>query len=516
MRATWLAILLAVFMSGCNESTPTAVAPPYQGVTLSVGALGDAGILEAVRVQVPEWSSRTGAEIVVEPANAGGSAPSTADILVFSGDRLGALVDEGALAQIPESVVRPVEFDAAGEPAGDDKGDDSLALHRARDPLDFNDVAQSYRELVSKYGDTRFALPLGGTALVLVRRRDAFHSEPIRGAAESAGVSLKPPETWDEFDAQARFMNKRDWNGDGKDDHGIAFAVAKDADRLLESIYLARAGALGQPPDQFALLFNAETMAGQLESPPFLEALDQTAALKACGPPGMTSFDGAAARAAFRTGQVAMLIDRAERAAAWSDPQIPFAVEVCPLPASPRVFDPARQTWITPSLPNRVAYLPSGGGWLVGVSPKLQGRALEAAWSFAQMLASPETSQAIVSDPAFPMTPVRLSHLALGLPNPSAAQQVDSRAWGLAVDESFNATRVIVGLRIPGVNEYLDELGTALRAAIAGELEPKDALARANAAWNARSKSLGIARQLWHYRRSLNRLSTTNVPPPKS
>jgi multiple sugar transport system substrate-binding protein len=229
----------------------------------------------------------------------------------------------------------------------------------------------------------------------------------------------------------------------------------------------------------------------------------------------MADFDPAAARAAFREGKVALLIDRPEHAAEWTNPKTPFPVEVAALPASTRVFDPARKVWLTPRLPNRVAYLPGGGGWLAGIGAHAKGKTYEAAVSLLQSLASPETAQAIVSDPAFPMTPVRNSHLALGLPDPRSALGVDSRSWGNAVSQSFDAPRVVIGLRIPESNEYLDDLGRALQSAMSGERTPEDALAEAAKSWDARTTRLGRQRQLWHYRRSLNRLSTTSTPPER-
>ena len=54
----------------------------------------------------------------------------------------------------------------------------------------------------------------------------------------------------------------------------------------------------------------------------------------------MERFDAAAARESFRTGKVAMLIDRAERAATWSHGK---PVGVAPLPGSDRVFEPIRK-----------------------------------------------------------------------------------------------------------------------------------------------------------------------------
>jgi multiple sugar transport system substrate-binding protein len=188
---------------------------------------------------------------------------------------------------------------------------------------------------------------------------------------------------------------------------------------------------------------------------------------------------------------------------------------LAPLPASPIVFDPTRKTWINTPLPNRVSYLPAGGGWLVAIGSHAKANAYDGAISFLQLLASPETAQAVVSDPAFPMTPVRTSHLALGLPDPRGALGVDTREWGKTVAATFEAPRVAVGLRIPDAEGYLQDLRGAVRAAMRGEQSPEAALQDAAKAWNRRTTELGRARQLWHYRRSLNRLSTTSTPPPK-
>lgn len=508
-----LAIALAAIFAGCNGALPVPTNERFAGLTLSVAALGNSAILDAVRVQAPEWESQTGAKLSIQSEPIKVADANTFNVLIFPGDLLGALVDGGALRTIRESAVRPVDTEM---PDGDEATEDDIReFARRRDPLDFNDVAQPYREQVTKYGDDRYALPLGGTALVLLIRRDALQLTANQTAAKQASVALKSPSTWAELDTLARFFQGRDWNADGQPDHGIAIAFSDDETHVGEDTFLSRAAALGQPPDQFAFLFDAETLEPRLSQPPFVEALDGIASLQSCGPPEMNTFDADAARAAFRDGRAAMLIDRAEFARTWTDPKAPFAVEVSELPGSPRVYDPARQIWLEPREQNRVSYLPAGGGWLAGIGANATDKTYEAAISFIQSLASPETSQAIVSDPAFPMTPIRTSHLALGLPDPRAALGVDSRAWGKAVDLTFTAPRSVVGLRIPDADGYLDDLGRALRAVLRNEKSADAALQEAANAWNKRSRNLGRARQLWHYRRSVNRLSTTSTPPER-
>src|SRR5262249_12867673 len=150
-----------------------------------------------------------------------------------------------------------------------------------------------------------------------------------RAAAGEKGIELEPPKTWEQLDALARFFRGRDWDGDGKPDHGISMVLGADAEGLGDATFLARAAAVGQHPDQFSFLFDSEKMGPRVETEPFVEALSGLIALKATGPPGMEAFDADAARQAFRTGKVAMLIDRAERAAAWSHGK---PVGIAPMP----------------------------------------------------------------------------------------------------------------------------------------------------------------------------------------
>jgi multiple sugar transport system substrate-binding protein len=474
-------------------------------------------LLEAVRAQSGEWQEQTGASLVIHPEPVAAAEAADYDVVIYPGDRLGDLIEAAALATIPEAAIRSVEFLPLGPDEAPTVSADVELDAPKRDPLDFSDVALPIREQGGKYGEDRMGLPLGTTALVLVYRRDAFGSEANRTAAQEAGLRLEPPQTWEELDALAQFFQGRDWDGDGAVDSGLAVALGPDdAEGVALTAYLARATALGQAPDQYALLFDADgpDLEPRIETPPFVEALTAVAAWRDVGPPEMISFDAAAARAAFRDGRTAMLIDLAERATQWTDPRRPAPVGVAALPGSPRVFDPMRSIWLEPERLNIASYLPTGGGWFAGIGSTAEGLRRQAALDFLRMIASPETAAAIVSDPAFPMLPVRNSHLGLGLPDPRSALGVDSRGWGQAVNDTINAPRVVIGLRIPEADGYLADLDAARVAAVRGE-DPAAALAQAASAWRKRTARLGPPQQRWHYRRSLNRLSTESQPPPR-
>ena len=372
VRPAWMFwIACAGVLAGCSDpdrSSSSPSKPSFPGVKLTVGVMGDPAILAGLSAERGEWVASRGGEITIQEQPV--PAPdhlSDVDLLIFPGQELGTLVDADALETIPNEVVLPVrapddEARGTGNPGAQDE--------EPADAFQYTDIAPAFREQVSKYGSDRMALPLGGSALVLVYRRDAFSRQANRDAALAAGITLEPPATWAQLDALARFFQGRDWNGDGSSDHGIAAVLGQDREGLGDSTFLARAASLGQHRDQFSFLVDADSMAPRIDTPPFLEALRGVIAWKPWGPPGMEAFDAAAAREAFRGGKVAMLIDRAERAASWSNGH---PIGVAPLPGSERVYEPLRHQWETPSSRNAPSYLPHGGGWLVGVRRGLIG-----------------------------------------------------------------------------------------------------------------------------------------------
>ena len=507
----WLILAAAILVPGCNYSKgppPKPLPPTFKGISLKVGAVDDPAILTGISLLRGEWEASRSGEIVMleEPVTV--TAPLAADVVIFSGQRLGDLIDADTLAIIPVSAVlppKPAESDS-GEPG---RGDANSSSSQPEDEFRFMDFMPAFRDQVSCFGDDRFALPCGGSALVLAYRKDAFENEANRAAARAAGIELAPPKTWSHLDALARFFEGRDWGGSGKRGHGIVLAMAADAEGVGDSTFLARAASLGQHRDYYAFLFDSDDFTPRIDSPPFIEALKGFVAWKAFGPPGVERFDAAAAREAFRQGQAAMLVDRAERVAAWSGGK---PVGVARLPGAERVYEPSQKEWKPASPINRPSYLPRGGGWLIGISKHTQGKQSEAALDFAKYLASPDNLNRLRTERTFPMLPVRSSELGQGLPDPTAAPDIDSRQWSIAVGDTLQLDRVVPGLRIHGADGYLSDITKGRLAAVGGE-PPEKALQAVAKAHAERTKALGPNRQLWHYRRSLNKLATLNQPP---
>jgi len=494
--------LLTLGPTGCDggKQPSPATTRPLEGRKLVVGVLGDPAILGSIATQRGEWRAQTGADLVLQDVPVDPKAIRGVDVLVFPGDRTGDLVDARALSPLPDLAVLPPESTADG---GSGSGPAA-----APDVLAYKDIAPAYRDQVARYGPDRIGLPIGASALVIAYRRAAFDDPAHKEAAKAAGLKLEPPKTWDHFDALARFFQGRDVDGDGKPDAGVALAWGPDPEGVGDAIFLARAAASALHRDQFSFLLDSETTAPRVASPPFVETLKALVALMASGPPDAGKLDADAARKAFRAGRAALLIDRAEMAGGWGAEGT--AVGVAVLPGSNRVFDPSREAWEISPTPNRPSYLPSGGGWLVGVVASSPDR--PAAEALAKYLAGPDSTNRLRAERGFPMLAVRTSQLAQGLTNPRSAPGVEPRPWADAVSRTLAADKVVPGLRIPGAPAYLADLARA-RVAAANGLAPEAALADLARAWTERTRALGPDRQTWHHRRSLNGPTTSAEPP---
>ncbi|APW62337.1 extracellular solute-binding protein [Paludisphaera borealis] len=512
--AWWVLVALTVGQfAGC--STPEAekpVGPPtFPGVKLNLGVVGDPAILAGVTAARGEWAASRQAELTIalDPIRDLATIGDV-DLIVFPGQAFGELVDRELLDKIPNAVVLPPapKTDPSRPNARNESTDET-----PEDTFKNDDLAPVFRDQIAKYGTERYALPLGGTVLVLAYRRDAFTSAANQKAAREQGLTLEAPKTWAQLDVLARFFQGRDWNGDGKPDFGLAAPLGTDAEGVADATFLARAAGLGQHRDQYSFLFDADDMTPRVDSPPFVEALGAVASWKTLGPPGAESFDAAAARKAFREGKAALLIDRAERAGDWANAE-GKPIGVAALPGSERVYEPLRKVWETAESLNKPAYLPVGGGWLIGVRGGLETAKKAAALDLVRYLAGPDVSTRLRAERDFPMAPVRSSQMGQGPPDPTSAPDVDARLWSDAVSQSLMALRVLPGLRIPQAEGYLDDLSKGRATALGGKA-PEAALHEVAAAWSARTQALGPKRQLWHYRRSLNTLATLPQPPDR-
>jgi multiple sugar transport system substrate-binding protein len=511
-------VLLLGGVAGCGvgskpDNPPARPAASFTGQVVTLAAFpatpsSKPAAIEPVSAQKGEWEARTGGHVEVA------TDPAAAQVLVFRASDLGELVARKALAPFPEASLLPPPRPESDMDGPLSRSEADAEANEEDDPVALGDILPVFRDHLSRSGTDLMAVPVGGSALVLVYRRDAFDRPEWKDEAEKAGVALAPPRTYEQLDALAKFLHGRDLDGDGTPEAGIALALGDgDPEGIGQAIYLARAAAYGFHPDQFGYLFDDETIGPWVASPPFEAALADLKALAASGPDGVTTWGADAARAAFRDGRAALLIDRAERASSWVDAKKARPVGVVEMPGSSRVYDPIRKAWQDLDAPNRPMATVDGGGWLAGLSSSTTEAQRGAAIDFLVYLASKETAGRLAASRDVAMLPVRTSLLGVGLPDPRSSPGVDARAWTRAVAATLTADRPTPSLQVPEASAYLDELAAACRAVLDGRDTPRDALAKVAASWSARTEKLGRDRMIWHYRRGLNQATATPEPP---
>jgi multiple sugar transport system substrate-binding protein len=369
------------------------------------------------------------------------------------------------------------------------------------------------------WGETTYAVPLGSPVLVLFYRTDLF-----------ALFGKQAPTTWSEYHLLVEFFANREnlkapatSDGDPLKAQLPALDLPADWHGALEPLaagwagkmLLARAAPYAKHRDYYATLFYRDTLVPRIAEPPLVRALTElVAAAKSGGTKAWLDSTPAAARDALLQGRSAMAIGwptAAEAAAPNRRTEfIPFnqpgsngaSIGFVELPGSPQVFSPRDHNWV-PRQPDEDPHIP-----LFGVAGRMGSvvKRTTAADSALELLVwlstAPWDRQICPSSPA--TTLFRHSQLAepsrwveTGLPPAAARQYADVAARALTRDQWLFAPR------LPGHAEYLAALDDAVRAAVAGERSPQEALTAASDRWQKITARLGLESQRAAYLRSI-------------
>lgn len=150
-----------------------------------------------------------------------------------------------------------------------------------------------------------WALPAMGDALGWVYRRDWFEREDLQAAFEAEyGRPLAPPETWTELKEVAEFFQGREING------RTVYGAAIFTERGSEGITMGVTAALYSWGFQYENPEQPYDMVGYVNSAEAAEALEFYKELyDCCTPPGYTDSYMQEGLDAFRSGQVAMMMN---------------------------------------------------------------------------------------------------------------------------------------------------------------------------------------------------------------
>jgi multiple sugar transport system substrate-binding protein len=336
------------------------------------------------------------------------------------------------------------------------------------DPADLEDFHPLYQFLPT-YKGMRWGFFDDGDVFALYYRTDVFGDPELQQAYRSKfNRDLAVPTTWDDYAEVAQFIS----------------------DQLAPDVYgAAHFRKAGSPGNQFSFLqqyranggrfFDEQTMKAQLDSEAGLKTFEQMVAANQASIPGNNDMDAVAAWVAWLQGKVAMLISwpptgRMSANYAQRDRAITFVPES--------------------QVAGKVGYAVVPGGNAQHASGYVKALAAgssneEAAYLFMQWSTSPAVSLARVMAPYALRDPYRLSHFTSPL-----YRSLWPNAKDYLINLSNSANGAVLDMIMPGWQDYALSIDRMCTAVWAGE-DPKTALQRAAAEWDATTERLGVDSQ---------------------
>lgn len=483
-RTRWLVSVVLAAVAGCTDQSrdgdqgaATEVELPWQGIKLELVVAADHELADAVGRLRGEWRGSTGAELAVRQVSEEellGAESLDADAVICPAADLGELVERGWLMPLPKGAA-------------------------SSDDLAARDVFEANKTHDASWGSTSYGVTFGSPVFVCMYRADLLKQ-----------LDRPPPQSWQEYHELASLL------GDAKK-LGITGDAAHDWSGTREPLaegwagltLLARAAAYAKHRNHYSALFDIETMAPLIASPPYVRALDELVSASRLSPESQRA-DPAAVREAFLQGKCGLAMSwPAPRAASPTAEQsdrgsqaATFEVGFVELPGGSDVYNPKTQHW-EERRGDEARHVP-----LLGISGRIgcvsaSSTHSDAAWQLLAWLSGPKWSDRVAAE-SRATTLYRRSQLN------ASEQWVDASIGGPAAleyaqvaERSLSAVEWLGAPRLPGRRRYLDALDHAVAQALLDEATSQAALEAAAAQWAEITAELGLERQRAAYRRSL-------------
>ena len=464
-RFTVLLASLLIGLTGCPQPDD---GEPQQN-TLSV-ALPDAikalviGDTEIGPRLVRQWKAHEDGELSIENqtradwVEAGFPVSEGTDLIIYPTLLLGELAEAKKISKLEYAVWNSDEVDK-----------DSWLNH--------------YRRTLTRYGNEPYAVPLGNPHFAMMYDWAKFSSLEKKAEGDStaepesrSSSDVTLPQTWEQLEIA---LNKLD----AKLDLPLAEGWAGHA-------FISRVASNVRTRGSFSFLFDRSTMEPMIEQKPFLEALEQLKRITS------------ERSLKLSPSQVFELAANGESASAmcWPTKEANLkamerdSLTVTKVPGSNRIYDFRRSTWKDRLGDEEICVDELGFGGLV--ASRVAGtRHEDTATDFIKWV----SGKRIVLKTAAqsPLTgPVRASHL--GDLSGWAGEEVSLEVleeYAEVVRGLHDRKLMVVFPRIPGVDRYYEAFDSGVRAAIADEKTPAEAMAEVAKEWNQITDALGRRKQ---------------------
>jgi len=270
----------------------------------------------------------------------------------------------------------------------------------------------------------------------------------------------------------------------------------------------SRASGYAKHPSSNAVFFDPKDMTPYINTPPFVQALQDIIDSLPGEPPDEKTADLLKTFGDFLAGSGSMVhwwadVGVNEYTNNTSVVQNKVAFDI--IPGAKRVYNQQTKAWETVTTNGGINFAPYLAflGWGVYVMNRAQKRGVaDACWDLIVHLTSKDISLWTNVYPSG-FNPWRLSHfnppdwVYTGFTIESATNYLN------AIKNSYNHPNRIIDLRIPGLGQYYLEAENAWTRAVAGQASAQQALDDAAAAWNRITDQLGRQSQIQLYQTSL-------------
>ena len=479
MRRVFLATASAAALTLAAGTAGAQCDPDFSGVTVTVGSKTGPFIASAMQMAGETWAEQTCGEV---------------DVVEFP---FGELYPKYLTAMLQnEATFDVITFAPAWTP--------DFAPYLSEMPAEirqteaWQDIAPVYRDRLMVWDGVHKSQTIDGDLHTLSYRTDLF-SDPAEMAAFEAeyGYPLAAPESWDQYYDIAAFFTRPD---DGL--WGTAEAFRRGGQQFW--FFFTHAASYTNHPDApGCMFFHPETMEAQINNPGWLRALEDYIRSVEYSPPGALNFSSGDIRTAFAGGQVAMNFDWGDTGTISVDPAqstVAGHVGSALTPGSDRIYNCLTGEWSQYDSVIRSPFM-AFGGWQAAVPEASDD--LQAAWHFIEWASNPENSLQAAITGGSGVNPYRFSHfetIDVWLGNFS---QVEAEAYLGAQRGSLEAPNIALDMRLPGYFSYTEILEIELSRALAGDVEPQDALDAIAEGWDELTDEFGRDEQLAAYRASM-------------
>ena len=470
-------LLMSVAALPLATMTHAECLPDYTGVTLTISTQNGPYVASALRTAADSWEAKTCGEVNLVEFPFGELYPK---FLTAMSQQTG---DFDVIGFIPAWVPDFAPY-LSTMPAEMQQGDA------------WDDLHPVYRERLMSWGGEIKSATMDGDMHMLNYRADLFEDPDNMSAFKAEyGYDLAAPVTWDQYYDIAAFFNASD-----AVDYGTAEAYARGGQQFWY-FFSHAASYTNNPNNPGSMFFDPETMDAQINNAGWLRALEDYKRGLDFNPPGSLNHGSGDVRPLYAGGTVAMNLD-------WADSGILGATEgsiagnvrTAMLPGATQIWNHVSGDWDEFNAPVASPFL-AFGGWQLAVPSDSANQ--EAAWSYVAELTSPELSGEAIVTANTGVNPYRLSHYDDIEKWLSIFTEEEARSYLAAQRASLDAPNVALDLRLPGFFSYTEILEIELSKALAGQVEPQEALDTIAAEWDKLTDEFGRDSQLAAYRASM-------------